>query len=142
MNPNKSSFLTRTISKVDAIIQFFRPQMQSKVTQALDVFDRLVGDAESATKLGIMLQPGSNGGERFHVTPEDLRANLDEFAELEKIATLGRAFLNAIGYSPVRKTTPLVGSAPVGKQVDVKPITIQQPGQEPLEGAVISPKKK
>lgn len=133
--------MRRRISKEDAIIQIYRPQLAGRVTQALDVFDRLVCEVETLTKLGVMIQPGNNGGERFHCTPEDLQTNLDEFSELEKIATDGRAFLNALGYESLRKVTPMVGDAPVGKTVDIRPISLQLPGSEPLEGISILPVK-
>lgn len=124
----KSSFLRREISKQDAIIQIFRPILSARVTQGLDVFDRLVTEAETLTKLGTAIQAGQ--GEKFFVTPADLSANLDEFSELKQIATKGRAFLVAIGYVSPRKTTPITGegTAPVGKTVEVKPITVTLPG--------------
>lgn len=140
----KSSFLKREISKQDAIIQIFRPMLAGRVTQGLDVFDRLVTEAETLTKLGIALQAGERGGEKFFVTPEDLRANLDEFSELEQIATKGRAMLTEMGYVSPRQATPIIaeGTAPVGKGVQVKPIVMTLPGSEPLTGAVIEPAKK
>src|SRR4051812_39178860 len=113
--PLKSSFLQRRISKEDAIIQIFRPVLGNKITQALDVFDRIVSEAEMLTKLGTKLQTGRGGGETFFVTPEDLRANLDEYQELEQIANEGRKFLDGLGYISPRKGTPIVeGAAPVG----------------------------
>lgn len=138
----KSSFMSRRISKQDAIIQFLRPRLQGQISQALDVFDRMVTEAETLTKLGVKLQPGNNGGESFFVTPEDLKANLDEIGELEKLATLGRKFLADMGYVSPRRATPITGegTAPVGKTVDVQPITMTLPGSEPLAGAIVSPK--
>lgn len=134
-----SSFFRRQISKQDAIIQLFRPMLAGRVTQGLDVFDRLVTEAETLTKLGTALQGGERGAEKYFLTPEDLRANLDEFSELEQIATKGRAFLTEIGYVSPRRGTPVEGTAPVGKTVQVKPITMTLPGQEPLTGAVVAP---
>lgn len=140
--PLKSSFLTRTISKQDAIIQIFRPMLAGRVGNALDVFDRIVTEAETLTKLGTRLQPGNNGGENFIITPDDLKANLDEFPELVEIAEKGREFLTGIGYVSRRKATPITGegAAPVGKTVNVQPLTITLPGSEPITGAVVSPK--
>jgi len=139
--PEKSSFLRREFSKEDAIIQFLRPQIGGRVSTTLDVFERLVNEAETLVKLGIMLQPGGNG-KRFHITPDDLRASLDEFPELEQIATLGREFLDTVGYVTQRKRTPLPGAAPVGENVEVMPITSQLPGSEPLQGGIIRRKSK
>jgi hypothetical protein len=139
----KSSFLKNTVSKEVAIVQFLRPQVCGRMVQALEVFSRAVDEAETLVKLGIMLQPGGTAGrEKFHVTPEDLKANLDEFSELEKLATEGKALLASLGYVPQRKATPLPGSAPVGETVDVKPIITQLPGEEPLAGVVVAPKAK
>jgi len=137
--PEKSSFLKRSISKEDAIIQLFRPQLQNRVTQAMDIFERLVSEVETLVKLGVKIQ---TGGATFHVTPDELAANLDEFGELKLIAEKGREFLNTIGFESLRRNTPAVGVAPVGKSVDVQPIAVQLPGSEPLEGAVIMPKAK
>jgi len=135
----KSSFLKRSISKEDAIIQLFRPQLQNRVTQAMDVFERLVNELETLTKLGVKLQAGSIA---FHVTPGDLSTSLDEYGELQLIADKGREFLNTVGFESLRRNTPMAGTAPVGKEIDVQPITTQLPGSEPLEGVVITPKPK
>lgn len=136
--------MRRKVSKEDAIIQFLRPQIGNKLNQALDVFERMVVEAETLTKLGVRLQPGVNAGENFFVTPDDLRSNLDEFAELEKFANEGRAFLSSLGYVSNRKSSPLTGegTAPVGKVVNVQPINMALPGSEPLKGVVITPNKK
>lgn len=133
----KSSFMQRRLSKEDAIIQFLRPQLCNKVQQGLHIFETIVNEAETLTKLGIMLQPG---GERYQVTAEELKANLDEFAELEKLAVEGRALLNSLGYKSLRQHTQLPGNAPVGKEIEIHPITTQLPGEEPLEGALVQPK--
>lgn len=139
----KSSFIKREISKEDTIIQHLRPQLAGRVTQGLEVFERLVAEAETLTKLGLKLQFGQTGGEPYYVTPEDLKANLDEFPELERLATEGRALLTSLGYvSPRRNAPMLVGSAPVGKGVDVQPVNMQMPGSEPVESVIVSPKKK
>jgi len=135
----KSSFLKRTLSKEDAIIQVLGPQQRGKIQQAFDIFDRVVSDMETLTKLGTKFTVASIV---FHVNPDDLKTNLDEFGEMENIANKGRAFLDSIGYISLRKNTPLVGVAPVGKVVDVVPIEMQLPGSEPLSGAIVSPKKK
>lgn len=138
----KSSFVRRTISKEDAIIQLFRPQVGNRMNLALDVFERFVVEAETLTKLGVKLQPGHNGGENFFVTPDDLKTNLAEYGELELVAIEGRKFLNVIGYVSQRRSTPITGegTAPVGKNVDVQPITVTLPGSEPTTGMVIKPK--
>lgn len=140
----KSSFMQRTISKPDAIIQFLRPRLGGQVQQTLDVFDRMVTECETLTKLGIKLQPGANKGESFYVTPDDLKDNLDEYGELEQFARLGRMFLNTMGYESPRRATPITGegTVPVGKQVDVMPITSTLPGSEPVTGVLVGPKKK
>lgn len=139
--PAKSSFMSRTISKEDAIIQFLRPQIGNKVTQAFEVLERMVTEAETLTKLGVKLQPGNNNGQSFFCTPTDLKANLDEFGELEMFASEGRALLIKLGYKSLRKSTPILGegTAPVGKTVDVMPITSTLPGEAPLSGVLISP---
>lgn len=133
----KSSFLKRTISKEDAIIQVFRPALGGRIGGGMDAFDRTVAEAETLTQLGTKL---TVAGTVFHLTPNDLKTNLDEFEELVKIATLGREFLNAIGYVSRRQNTPMVGTAPVGKNVEVTPIAMQLPGSEELQGAVVTPK--
>lgn len=133
----QSSFLKRTLSKQDAIIQIFRPQLGNKVSQVLDMFDRLVDEAETLITNGTVI---GVAGEKFRVTPDDLKSNLDEYKELEQIATEGRAFLNSVSYVTRRKNVPFVGAAPVGKNIDVTPIEMQLPGSEPLHGAMISPK--
>ncbi len=137
----KSSFLQRRISKEDAIIQIFRPMFANRVSQALDVFDRIVTEAETLTRLGTKLQPG-NGAEHFFVTPQDLKDNLDEFGELEQLAKQGRELLVGLKYKSPRKSVPIMpeGTAPVGKTVDVQPITMTLPGSEPLSGVVVLPK--
>lgn len=138
-----SSFLKRQISKPDAIIQLFRPMLAGRITQSLDVFDRIVTEAETLTKLGVALQAGGRHDEKFFLTPEDLKASLDEYGELEQIAEKGRAFLVEIGYVSPRTAMPITGegTAPVGKTVEVRPITVSLPGQEPVMGAVVKPKK-
>jgi len=136
--PEKSSFLKRSISKEVAIIQLFRPQIQNRVTQAMDIFERLVSEAETLTKLGTVVVAG---GTKFHLTPEDLKASLDEYEEVKLIAEKGREFLEIVGFESLRKNIPAVGAAPVGKSVDVQPISTQLPGSEPLEGVIVSPKK-
>lgn len=136
----KSSFLKRTLSKEDAIIQIFRPMLANRVGQAMDLLDRQVSEAETLIILGTEM---GVQGQKFFITPEDLKNNLDEYKELEQIAVEGRAFLNSIGYVPRRKNAPpFVGAVPVGKTVDIMPITTQLPGKEPLQGVVITPKKK
>jgi len=137
--PEKSSFLKRSISKEDAIVQLLRPQLQNRVTQAMDIFERLVNEMETLTRLGTKLQAG---GVAFHLTPGDLEASLEEYAELELIAEKGREFLTTLGFESLRRNTPAVGIAPVGQNVEVQPISIQLPGSEPVEGMVVSPKKK
>jgi len=141
MDSPKSSFIRRETSKEDAILQFFRPQLANRVTQALDVFERMVTEAETLTKLGVKLRLG---GRDYFITPDDLRANLDEFPELEKLANDGRKFLSETGYVSPRRATPITGegTAPVGKTVDVQPIAMTLPGSEPVTGVVISPKKR
>jgi len=106
----------------------------------LDALDRLVTELETFTKLGTKLRIA---GENYFVTPEDLKANLDEFGEMETLATKGRELLAAVGYVSPRKTTPITGegTAPVGKTVDVKPIVMTTPGEEPVAGVMVSPKK-
>lgn len=136
--PEKSSFLKRSISKEDAIIQLFRPQLQNRVTQAMDIFERLVNEAETLTRLGVKLQTGSTS---FHITPDELKASLEDYEELQLIATKGREFLELVGFESLRRNTPAVGVSPVGEKIDVKPITVQLPGSEPLEGVIVSPKK-
>lgn len=136
---DKSSFLKRTISKEDAIIQIFRPQLAGRVGQAMDILDRQVSEAETLVKLGTKMVVA---GTSFHITPDDLQTSLDEFGELEQIAIQGRAFLDSIGYVSRRANTPFVGAAPVGKNVDVTPISMQLPGSEELQGVVLTPKKK
>lgn len=136
--------MQHTISKQDAIIQFLRPRLGGQISQTLDVFDRMVSECETLTKLGVKLQPGINKGESFFVTPDDLKDNLDEYGEIEQFATLGRMFLTTLGYESPRRATPITGegTAPVGKQIDVMPITSTLPGSEPVSGVVITPKKK
>ncbi len=134
----KSSFLKRTMSNEDAIIQVLRPMWSTKVNQSLDIFERLVNECESLTKQGITI----TAQQRFVLTAKELKDNLDEFGELEKIATMGRELLDKLGYVSRRQNTPMVGVAPNQKTVDVQPITTQLPGQEPLEGVVIQPKGK
>ncbi len=136
--------MSRKISKIDAIIQFLRPRLQNKANVTMDVFEQMVVEAETLTTLGVRLQPGFNMGENFFVTPEELKANLDEFPELEFFAKDGRAFLTNIGYVSQRRSTPITGegTAPVGQTVDVKPITMTLPGSEPLAGAIVTPKPK
>lgn len=138
----KSSFMRRTISKEDAIIQLLRPQIGSRMNQSLEVLSRMVVEAETLTKLGVKLQPGHNNGENFFVTPADLEANLAEWGELVRFATEGRAFLDGLGYVAQRKVSPITGegTAPVGKAVDVQPIAVTLPGSEPTTGMVIKPK--
>jgi len=136
--PEKSSFLKRSISKEDAIVQILRPQLQNRVTQAMDVFERLVNEVETLTKLGTKLQVG---GVTFHLTPGDLEASLEEYGELELIAEKGREFLTTLGFESLRRNTPAVGVAPVGQNVEVQPISVQLPGSEELHGMVVSPKK-
>lgn len=136
----KSSFLKRTLSKEDAIIQILRPQLAGLVSQSLDVFDRLVSNAETYVNLGTAIRVGN--GEQLHITPKDLKANLDEFQELEKLAKDGREFLRSIGYVGQRKSAPIPGTAKVGETVDVKPLSMQLPGQEPVAGAMVAPKGK
>jgi len=138
----KSSFVSRRISKVDVLLQFFRPRKQGQISQTLDIFERLVMDAETETKLGLMLQPGVNGGERFHYTPEELKESLDEFEEMEAIAVKGRQFLNDIGYVSPRQVSPILGAAPIGKDVEVMPIAMQLPGSESTSGVLVQPKEK
>lgn len=140
--PLKSSFLQRRISKEDAIIQLFRPTLQSRVSQALDVFDRVVTEAETLTTLGTALQP--HGQERFFITPADLKANLDEYGELKSLAEKGRKLLDELGYVSRNRAMPITGegTAPVGRTVDVQPITTTLPGSEPLEAVVVSAKPK
>lgn len=133
----KSSFMQRTLSKEDAIIQFLRPQLSNKVGQTLHILETMVNEAETLTKLGTMLQPG---GERYHVTAEELEKTLDEFPELQKLATKGRELLNELGYKSLRQHTPLPGSAPVGETIEIQPITTQLPGEEALTGALVKPK--
>lgn len=141
--PEKSSFMSRKVSKEDAIIQFLRPQVGNRMSMALDVFERMVTEAETLTQLGVKLQPGVNAGESFFITPDDLKNSLDEFPELQKFAKDGRAFLSEMGYISQRQNSPLTGegTAPVGKTVDIQPITVTLPGSEPLQGVSISPKK-
>lgn len=137
----KSSFIKRTISKEDAIIQIFRPMLSGRVSQALDVFERIVSEAETLTKLGTKL---TVRGEQYFITPEDLKANLDEFGELQQLAATGRALLDSLGYVSPRRNVPITGegTAPVSKTVEVTPIALTMPGSEPVTGAVLSPKKK
>jgi hypothetical protein len=135
--PATSSFFRREMSKADAIIQVFRPQLNGRVNSALEVLSRIVGEAESLTKLGVMLQPA---GQRIYVTPEDLAANLDEFVEVKLLAEKGREFLTALGYVPQKQHTPPVGTAPVGATVEVMPVQTQLPGEEPLESFGVVPK--
>lgn len=135
----KSSFLKRTLSQEDAIIQIFRPQLAGRVSQAMDVFDRQVSEAETLVKLGVKL---TVSGSAFHITPSDLKNNLDEWDELEQIAIKGRAFLDSVGYVSRRQNSAILGAAPVGKMVDVTPVEMQLPGSEPLSGVVVTPKKK
>lgn len=134
--PDKSSFLKRQLSMEDGIKQIYRPRMANRVSQAMDIFDRLVGDLETVTKLGEKLQIQ---GQTFHLTPSDLQTHLAEFPELQQIATQGRALLIALGYVSQRQNAPLVGTAPVGKTVDVVAIETQLPGSEPLQGAIVRP---
>lgn len=133
----KSSFLKRTLSNQDAIIQVLRPKLAGSTSQGLDVFERLVNECESLTKQGITITQG----ERFVITAAELKANLDEFGELESIATLGRELLNKLGYVSRRQNTPMVGVAPGGANVQVQPITTQLAGEEPLQGVIVSPVK-
>lgn len=142
--PEKSSFMQSRVSKEDCIIQFLRPRLGGQIATALDVFDRTVSECETLTQLGTKFQPGVNRGEQFFVTPEDLKATLDEFGELEQIAKLGRKLLTDLGYVSPRRATPITGegTAPVGKTVDVVPITMTLPGGEPLTGAMVRPKAK
>lgn len=139
MSAEKSSIIRRELSKEDAIKQFYRPQLQARATQALDIFDRFVSECEMLTTLGTSFQAGR---EKLLITPDELRANLDEFAELQELATKGRALLKDMGYVSPRTNTPLAGTAPVGKSVDVQPITTQSPGQESLEAVLVTPKAK
>lgn len=137
--PSKSSFIQRKMSKEDTIIQIFRPLLSGRVGQSLDVLDRIVSEAESLTKLGVMLQPGVSGGEKYFCTPADLEANLDEFGELVQIAEKGREFLKALGYVSPRKSTPILQNVPVGKTFEVVPIDVQHPGQSVLSGGIVRP---
>lgn len=139
MITEKSSFFKREISKPDAIKQFFRPYLSSRATQALDVFERFVSECEMVTTLGTSFQAGQ---EKLLITPEEVKENMDEFSELQQIAIKGRALLREINYVSPRKASPMVGQAPVGKNVDVVPITVQHPGQEGLAGVVVQPKEK
>lgn len=138
-DPVKSSFLKRILSKEDAIIQVFRPTFSNKLNQALDVFERLVNEVETLSKLGIVI---SANNEKFYLTPSDLKGSLDEFGEMELIATKGREFLDLIGYVSQRRNQPMPGVAPVGQTVDIMPIETQLPGSEPLKGVIVSPKNK
>jgi len=139
--PQNSSFFKREISKQDAIIQLFRPVLGNQISQALDLFERTVARAELLTTLGTEFGAGEA---KFLITPKDLQDNLDEYPELQKLAVEGRALLNSIGYKPRRRSVPITGAgtAPVGKTVDVQAITMTDPGNETLSGAVITPKKK
>lgn len=123
-------------------MQILRPQIGNRVGQMLEVLSRMVTEAETLTKLGVKLQPGHNNGENFFITPEDLKANLAEFPELELLTTEGRKFLDKLGYVPRRKVSPITGegTAPVGKNVDIQPITMTLPGSEPVTGAVVTAK--
>lgn len=135
----KSSFIKRTLSKECVISQMFRPQLANRVANSLDIFERIVSEAETLTKLGTVMAVSQVV---YHITSEDLKTNLEDFNELEQIAVQGRAFLNSIGYVPQRRGMPILGKAPVGKTVEVQPITTQLPGSEPLEGVIVSPKAK
>lgn len=134
--PEKSSFLKREMSKEDAVKQIYRPRVGGQISQAMDIFDRLVGDCETITKLGAVVKAN---GQTFHLTPDDLKTNLDEFPELDAIATKGRALLTALGYVSRRNELPAV-TATVGKTVEVQKAEFQLPGQAPLQGAIINPK--
>lgn len=134
--PDKSSFLKREMSKEDAIKQIYRPRLGAKVGQLIDLFDRLVSDLETVTKLGERLQVNET---TFHLTPDDLQASMDEFGELQQIALQGRAMLTSLGYVSRRKNSPAVGIAPVGKNTEVQAIETQLPGSEPLGGVVVRP---
>ena len=136
--PLTSSFMRREVSKVDAIIQYFRSPLNNRIMVALDVFQKQVCEAEMLTTLGTMLQPG---GQRYYLTPQDLKANLDEYAELELLAKEGRAFLDKMGYVPLRNATPPPGSFPIGETVDVVPMVMQHPGEEPLTSVAVVPKE-
>lgn len=137
MPVDKSSFLRREMSLEDVIKQIYRPQIGSKVGQALDIFDRLVGDCETIVKLGQVLR---TNGQVFHITPDDLRAHLDEFTELEQVATQGRAVLQSLGYVSRRTDSAMVNVPPVGKNVDLQRVELQLPGSAPLAGVVVKPK--
>lgn len=140
----KSSFMRRTISKEDAIKQLLRPQIGNRISQTLEILSRMVVEAETLTRLGVKLQPGHNNGENFFITPADLKHSLFEFKELVQFATEGRKFLDGLGYVSRNKISPITGegTAPVGKTVDVQPITMTLPGSEPVTGAVVSAKPK
>lgn len=135
----KSSFLSRNVSNQDAIIQFLRPTLGQKVSQGLDVFDRLVNDCESITIQGITIR---NNSGNFVLSAAEIKENLDEFDELKSIATLGRELLDKFGYVSRRQNTPMVGVSPVGASVQIQPIETQLPGQEPLQGVILSPSQK
>lgn len=135
--PAKSSFIKDSLSKEDWIIQFLRPRWAAQVQTHLSTLDRFVSDVDTLTSLGVTMTPG--GSTPMQVTPADLKANLDEFAELQLIAKEGRAFLDKLGYVSQRRLNPIAGSAPVGQQVQVRPIEVQLPGQEPVAGAVVQP---
>lgn len=135
---SKSSFMRREVSKEDAIIQLLRPQVGARLGNTLDAFERFVTEAETLTKLGVKLRAG---GKDYFITPTDLKANLDEFGELEQLAIQGRRLLTDLGYVSPRKNMPiLAGAAPVGGNVEVRPIEVTLPGSDPVSGAVISPK--
>lgn len=135
--PEKSSFLQRTLSNQDAIVQILRPRLQNSVSQGLDIFERLVSECESLTKLGTSVQGSPQG--KMLITAQEIKDNLDEFEELSEIATQGRQLLNKLGYVSRRTNTPMVGVVPVGANVNIQPIETQLPGEEPLQGVIVSP---
>lgn len=139
----KSSFMQRKISKEDTIIQILRPNLGGRIATALDVFDRMVSECETLTNLGIEVRTGHGQGEKHFITPTDLKENLDEYGELLQLALKGRELLAAMGYVSPRRAMPITGegTAPVGKDVNVLPITTKLPGSEPLSGVVLTPKK-
>lgn len=137
--PKVSSFFRREMSKADVIIQFFRPQLNNRIGITLEGLNRLIVEAETITKLGIMIQPN---GARYYLTPKDLMENLDEYGEILALAEKGREFLSALGYVAQRQVTPPVGAAPVGTTVDVVSLATQLPGQEPLQSVGVIPKEE
>jgi hypothetical protein len=135
------SFIKDTKTKREVILGLLHGRITGKFSQGLKNFDDFVSYCETLANLGTQVSISGISG-KIQITNEDLKEHLGDelFAELSKIATDGRAFLNSVGYESKAKVAPsmLLGTDSTSASGFLEPFKVENPGEPPLSGVKIT----